>query len=100
MWDEIAWCAENSKMVWLKYETIDEGNIIHRRVAPYSYRTRTTSKGRNHYFYAEDFTPGQEHTIKSFRIDNCLDAKRSPTTYRPKWDVEIKQKIDDLAKKD
>ena len=41
MWDTIAWCAENHKMVWLKYETVD-GETISRRVAPYSYRTRRT----------------------------------------------------------
>ena len=41
MWDTIAWCADNHKMVWLKYETVD-GETISRRVAPYSYRTRRT----------------------------------------------------------
>ena len=42
MWDTIAWCAENHKMVWLKYETEEEKKIISRRVCPYSYRTRRT----------------------------------------------------------
>ena len=78
MWDTIAFCAENHKMVWLKYETVEEGEIISRKVAPYSYRTRNTkTRGRSTYFYAEDFTPGQEHGIKCFLIDNCLQAKES-----------------------
>ena len=51
MWDTIAWCAENHKMVWLKYETVD-GETISRRVAPYSYRTRRTKvRGKATYFY-------------------------------------------------
>ena len=59
MWDTIAYCAENHKMVWLKYETVEEGDIISRKVGPYSYRTRNTEvRGRSTYFYADDFTPG------------------------------------------
>ena len=73
MWDTIAWCAENHKMVWLKYETVEENEIISRKVAPYSYRTRNTKvRGRSTYFYADDFTPGQERGIKCFLIENCL----------------------------
>ena len=73
MWDTVAYCAENHKMLWLKYETVEDGSIISRKVAPYSYRTRNTKvRGRSTYFYADDFTPGQEHGIKCFLIDNCL----------------------------
>ena len=73
MWDTVAWCAENHKMLWLKYETVEDGSIISRKVAPYSYRTRNTKvRGRSTYFYADDFTPGQEHGIKCFLIENCL----------------------------
>lgn len=73
MWDTVAWCAENHKMLWLKYETVDDGEIISRKVAPYSYRTRRTKvRGKSTYFYADDFTPGEEHGIKCFLIDNCL----------------------------
>lgn len=72
MWDTIAWCAENHKMVWLKYETVD-GERISRRVAPYSYRTRRTKvRGKATYFYGQDFTPGEDSTIKCFLVDNCL----------------------------
>ena len=61
MWDTVAYCAENHKLLWLKYETVDEGEIISRRVGPYSYRTRNTkTRGRSSYFYADDFTPGNE----------------------------------------
>lgn len=99
MWDTIAWCAENRKMVWLKYETID-GEIISRRVAPYSYRTRRTKvRGKATYFYGQDFTPGEDHTIKCFLVDNCLDAKKSPSSFFPKFTVEIKQEIDQLEQK-
>ena len=99
MWDTIAWCAENRKMVWLKYETID-GETISRRVAPYSYRTRRTKvRGKATYFYGQDFTPGEDHTIKCFLVDNCLDAKKSPSSFFPKFTVEIKQEIDQLEQK-
>ena len=96
MWDTIAWCAENHKMVWLKYETVD-GETISRRVAPYSYRTRRTKvRGKATYFYGQDFTPGEDSTIKCFLVDNCLQAKKSPTSFSPKFTVEIKQAIDKL----
>ena len=96
MWDTIAWCAENHKMVWLKYETVD-GETISRRVAPYSYRTRRTKvRGQATYFYGQDFTPGEDNTIKCFLVDNCLQAKKSPTSFSPKFTVEIKQEIDRL----
>ena len=99
MWDTIAWCAENRKMVWLKYETVD-GETISRRVAPYSYRTRRTKiRGKATYFYGQDFTPGEDHTIKCFLVDNCLDAKKSPSSFFPKFNVEIKQEIDRLEQK-
>ena len=59
MWDTIAFCAENHKMLWLKYETVEDGDIISRKVAPYSYRIRNTKvRGKSTYFYADDFTPG------------------------------------------
>lgn len=59
LWDKVAWCAENHKMLWLKYETVEDGEVISRRVGPYSYRTRNTKvRGRSTYFYADDFTPG------------------------------------------
>ena len=78
MWDTVAYCAENHKMLWLKYETVEDNEIISRKVAPYSYRTRNTKvRGRSTYFYADDFTPGQEHGIKCFFIENCLDVKES-----------------------
>ena len=96
MWDTIAWCAENHKMVWLKYETVD-GETISRRVAPYSYRTRRTKiRGQATYFYGQDFTPGEDNTIKCFLVDNCLQAKKSPTSFSPKFTIEIKQEIDRL----
>ena len=96
MWDTIAWCAENHKMVWLKYETVD-GDIISRRVAPYSYRTRRTKvRGKATYFYGQDFTPGEDNSIKCFLVDNCLQAKKSPTSFSPKFTIEIKQEIDRL----
>lgn len=96
MWDTIAWCAENHKMVWLKYETVD-GEIISRRVAPYSYRTRMTKvRGKSTYFYGQDFTPGEDNSIKCFLVDNCIQAKKSPTSFSPKFTVEIKQEIDRL----
>ena len=86
-------------MVWLKYETID-GETISRRVAPYSYRTRRTKvRGKATYFYGQDFTPGEDHTIKCFLVDNCLDAKKSPISFKPKFDIEIKQEIDRLERK-
>ena len=78
MWDTVAYCAENHKMLWLKYRTVEDGSIISRKVAPYSYRTRNTQvRGRSTYFYADDFTPGQEHGIKCFLIENCLQVKES-----------------------
>ena len=96
MWDTIAWCAENHKMVWLKYETVD-GETISRRVAPYSYRTRRTKvRGQATYFYGQDFTPGEDNTIKCFLVDNCIQAKKSPTSFSPKFTIEIKQEIDKL----
>jgi len=96
MWDTIAWCAENHKMVWLKYETVD-GETISRRVAPYSYRTRRTKvRGQATYFYGQDFTPGEDNTIKCFLVDNCIQAKKSPTSFSPKFTIEIKQEIDRL----
>ena len=96
MWDTIAWCAENHKMVWLKYETVD-GETISRRVAPYSYRTRRTKvRGKATYFYGQDFTPGEDNSIKCFLVDNCLQAKKSPTSFSPKFTIEIKQEIDRL----
>ena len=100
LWDTVAYCAENHKMVWLKYETVDEGEIISRRVAPYSYRTRDTKvRGRSTYFYAEDFTPGEEQGIKCFLIENCLDAKESNRKFTPRHPIEIKQEIDKLEQK-
>ena len=100
LWDTVAYCAENHKMVWLKYETVETGEIISRRVAPYSYRTRDTKvRGRSTYFYAEDFTPGQEHGIKCFLIENCLDAKESNRKFTPRHPIEIKQEIDKLEQK-
>ena len=99
LWDTIAWCAENHKMVWLKYQTVD-GEIISRRVAPYSYRTRYTEvRGKATYFYGQDFTPGEDHTIKCFLIDNCIQAKRSNASFSPKFPIEIKQEIDELERK-
>jgi hypothetical protein len=99
LWDVVAFCAENHRLVWLKYETIEGGDIISRKVAPYSYRTRDTKiRGRSTYFYAEDFTPGEEHTIKCFLIDNCLDAKASRQKFTPRHPIEIKQEIDRLEK--
>ena len=87
-------------MVWLKYETVDEGEIISRKVAPYSYRTRDTKvRGRSTYFYGEDFTPGEDHTIKCFLIENCLDAKESKQSFTPRHPVEIKMEIDKLEQK-
>lgn len=100
IWDTVAYCAENHKMVWLKYETVDEGEIISRRVAPYSYRTRDTKvRGRSTYFYAEDFTPGEEQGIKCFLIENCLDAKESNRKFTPRHPIEIKREIDRLERK-
>lgn len=97
LWDTVAFCAENHKMVWLKYETVESGEIISRRVAPYSYRTRDTKvRGRSTYFYAEDFTPGEEQGIKCFLIENCLDAKESNRSFTPRHPIEIKQEIDKL----
>lgn len=99
MWDTIAFCAENHKMLWLKYETVEDGSVISRKVAPYSYRTRNTKvRGRSTYFYADDFTPGQEHGIKCFLIENCLQVKESKQSFTPRWPVEIKQEIDRLEK--
>lgn len=99
MWDTVAYCAENHKMLWLKYETVEDGNIISRRVGPYSYRTRNTKvRGRSTYFYADDFTPGEEQGIKCFLIENCLDAKKSPISFKPRFPIEIKQEIDRLEK--
>lgn len=99
MWDTVAYCAENHKMLWLKYETVEDGEIISRKVAPYSYRTRNTKvRGRSTYFYADDFTPGQEHGIKCFLIENCLQVKESRQSFTPRWPVEIKQEIDRLEK--
>lgn len=99
MWDTVAFCAENHKMLWLKYETVEDAEIISRKVAPYSYRTRNTkTRGRSTYFYADDFTPGQEHGIKCFLIENCLDVKESKQSFTPKFPVEIKQEIDRLEK--
>jgi hypothetical protein len=84
----------------LKYETVDSGEIISRRVAPYSYRTRDTKvRGRSTYFYAEDFTPGEEQGIKCFLIENCLDAKESNRKFTPRHPIEIKQEIDRLEQK-
>ena len=100
LWDTVAYCAENHKMVWLKYETVESGEIISRRVAPYSYRTRDTKvRGRSTYFYAEDFTPGEEQGIKCFLIENCLDAKESNRKFTPRHPIEIKQEIDRLEQK-
>ena len=100
LWDTVAYCAENHKMVWLKYETVESGEIISRRVAPYSYRTRDTKvRGRSTYFYAEDFTPGEEQGIKCFLIENCLDAKESNRKFTPRHPIEIKQEIDKLEQK-
>ena len=100
LWDTVAYCAENHKMVWLKYETVEDGHVISRRVAPYSYRTRDTKvRGRSTYFYAEDFTPGEEQGIKCFLIENCLDAKESNRKFTPRHPIEIKQEIDRLEKK-
>lgn len=99
MWDTIAYCAENHKMVWLKYETVEDGNTISRRVGPYSYRTRDTKvRGRSTYFYADDFTPGEEKGIKCFLIENCLDAKESKQSFSPRFPVEIRQEIDRLER--
>ena len=99
MWDTVAWCAENHKMLWLKYETVEDNEIVSRKVAPYSYRTRNTKvRGRSTYFYADDFTPGQEHGIKCFLIENCLQVKKSNQSFTPRWPVEIKQEIDRLEK--
>lgn len=96
----MAFCAENHKLVWLKYETVDEGEIISRKVAPYSYRTRDTKvRGRSTYFYGEDYTPGEDHTIKCFLIENCLDAKESKQSFTPRHPIEIKQEIDRLEQK-
>lgn len=100
IWDTVAYCAENHKMVWLKYETVESGEIISRRVAPYSYRTRDTKvRGRSTYFYAEDFTPGEEQGIKCFLIENCLDAKESNRKFTPRHPIEIRQEIDRLEQK-
>lgn len=100
LWDTIAWCAENHRMVWLKYETVEDNEIISRKVAPYSYRTRNTKvRGKSTYFYAQDFTPGQDHEIKCFLIDNCLQAKKSMQKFSPKFPIEIKQEIDRLEQK-
>ena len=97
LWDTVAFCAENHKLVWLKYETVDEGEIISRKVAPYSYRTRNTKvRGRSTYFYGEDYTPGEDHTIKCFLIENCLDAKESKQSFTPRHPIEIKMEIDKL----
>lgn len=100
LWDTVAFCAENHKLVWLKYETVDEGEIISRKVAPYSYRTRDTKvRGRSTYFYGEDYTPGEDHTIKCFLIENCLDAKESKQSFTPRHPIEIKMEIDKLEQK-
>lgn len=100
LWDTVAFCAENHKLVWLKYETVDEGEIISRKVAPYSYRTRDTKvRGRSTYFYGDDYTPGEDHTIKCFLIENCLDAKESKQSFTPRHPIEIKQEIDRLEQK-
>ena len=94
LWDVIADAASKRKCVWLKYETEEEKNIISRKVAPYSYRTKFTKNGKCEYFYAYDYTPGQKHTIKSFKMENCLAARPSALKFRPRWTVEIKQEID------
>jgi len=100
MWDIIAQCAENHKMVWLKYETVEDGTVISRKVAPYSYRTRNTkTRGRSTYFYAQDFTPGEDNCIKCFLIENCLDVRESKQSFTPKFPVEIKREIDELERK-
>jgi hypothetical protein len=100
IWDVVAQCAENHKMLWLKYETVEDGEIISRKVAPYSYRTRNTKvRGRSTYFYADDFTPGEEHGIKCFLIENCLDVRESRQSFTPRFPVEIKQEIDRLEQK-
>lgn len=100
IWDVVAQCAENHKMLWLKYETVEDGEVISRKVAPYSYRTRNTKvRGRSTYFYADDFTPGEEHGIKCFLIDNCLDVRESRQSFTPRFPVEIKQEIDRLEQK-
>ena len=97
LWDTVAFCAENHKLVWLKYETVDDGEIISRKVAPYSYRTRNTKvRGRSTYFYGEDYTPGEDRTIKCFLIENCLDAKESKQSFTPRHPIEIKMEIDKL----
>ena len=99
IWDKVAFCAENHKLLWLKYETVEDAEIISRKVAPYSYRTRNTkTRGRSTYFYADDFTPGQEHCIKCFLIENCLDVKETRQSFTPKFPIEIKQEIDRLEK--
>lgn len=79
---------------------MEDGNVISRKVAPYSYRTRNTKvRGRSTYFYGEDFTPGEDHGIKCFLIENCLDAKESKQSFTPKHPVEIKREIDELERK-
>jgi hypothetical protein len=87
-------------MVWLKYETVEDGTVISRKVAPYSYRTRNTkTRGRSTYFYAQDFTPGEDNCIKCFLIENCLDVRESKQSFTPKFPVEIKREIDELERK-
>lgn len=97
LWDEVAYCSQNHKLLWLKYETVDDCDTISRRVAPYSYRSkRTKIRGKSTYFYADDYTPGKTKQIKCFLVDNCLDAKRTNRSFTPRFPIEIKMEIDKL----
>lgn len=62
----------------IKYIRQKDGQVIYRRVAPYSYR--------GDKLFAECEKHNQIH---SFFVRNILNAQGSLTRFRPKWLVEV-----------
>jgi hypothetical protein len=63
----------------LKYLRQKDGQVVYRRVAPYSYRG-------DKLFAACEL---HDNGIHSFLVRNILNATGSITRFRPKWPVEV-----------
>ena len=78
--------AINLKQVQMTYKKDTTNEVKSYKVAPYSYRFRTSNKRKKRMLFAYDM---DDKHIKGFVMRNILKVEVLEKKFRPKWPVEI-----------
>jgi len=85
--------AGTRTLLTIVYNKTTDGTTHSYIIEPYSFRYRKIKVGIRKMLYGFDIADGH---IKSFAIRNVLSAQNMKEKFRPRFDVEIVQTVDDL----